>query len=72
MRKRQLSSTEDPFATRWLYNFDPNRKSQKVQTDEIDREIDKILDEARFKSAVLVAKAEIIDDLKRALEANRG
>lgn len=42
------------------------------QTDEIDAEIAKIIETARFKSAVAVAKAEIINDLKAALEANRG
>lgn len=45
------------------------------ELDQIDAEIEKIIRDARFKSAVVVAKAEIVDDLRAALarmEANRG
>lgn len=48
------------------------RESFEAQSDEIDREIQKIIDEAKFKQAVLVAKAQIIDDLRAALEGYRG
>jgi hypothetical protein len=64
---------EDPYATQWLCGIDPYRaKRRKPQADAIDREIDKILDEARFKAAVVAAKVEIIDDLRRLLEAHNG
>lgn len=45
------------------------------ELDQIDAEIEKMINDARFKAAVLVAKAEIIDDLRAALarlEGNRG
>jgi hypothetical protein len=48
------------------------RESFEARSDAIDREIDRIIDEARFKQAVLVAKAQIIDDLRAALEGYRG
>lgn len=52
------------------------RESFEAQTDAIDAEIKRIIEEARFKSAVAVAKGQIVDELRANLkviaEANRG
>lgn len=69
---------EDPllwFADPILRKNTENREIQPPadESARIDREIEKVIAEARFKSAVAVAKAELIDDLRRLLlEARRG
>lgn len=59
----------------WLWSLNPKNRewleTLQPPTDEIDAEISQITDEVRHKAAVAAAKAEIIDDLKKALEAAR-
>lgn len=64
---------QDPYGSMWLCGVVPGRATRKAQAYAIDLEIQKIIEDARFKAAVVAAKVEIVDDLRRLLlEARRG
>lgn len=58
----------------WAVKRSPWWKQQMADLEDarINNEIDRIYMEATLAQARLTAKAEIVDDLRAALEANRG